>query len=252
MSRKERIYVIEDDPDLADIINESLTQKGYHVFLNLGNFVQFSDIIAFEPDLILVDWMLPNIQGVDIIKRIKSNPKTSHILCVLITGRDTEADKIVGYGIGVDAYVTKPFSMDMLMAVISNMEKRMQAGTTSATTGTAAQKDASSERFYRHFVSLVEEHYGDAALDLGEIASQMECSKSTLIKRMNKIANITPYEYLKNYRMKQAKALLLTQNMNVTEVAEKVGYSNLAVFSKAFKSTFGSSPKLFVSNTNQA
>lgn len=251
MSPVQRIYLIEDDPDLADIINESLTANDYAVFVNMGNYVSFSDILDYSPDMILIDWMLPNIQGIDVIKRIKENPETTHILCVLITGRDSESDKIAGYGTGVDAYVTKPFSMEMLLAVIANLTERKRSGEIAPQYRSDNEQETDDERFFQHFVRIVEKQYSDPDLCLDTITTLMHCSKSTLIKRLKKITDTTPYDYIKNYRMQRAMDLLTTENMYVTDVARKVGYRNLAVFSKAFKSTFGCSPKSYVNKPNQ-
>ena len=241
-TRLNRIMVIEDSVDLADQICEHLSENGLDVHLNRGEELGIGEVMAIQPDVVLVDWMLPAIEGIQLIRQIKVTEPTRHIPCILMTGRTSDSDTITVYESGVDAYLGKPFSMQMLSAVIRNLDKRIAK---SAYGGT--RSDTPSDRvpsgLIDHFHRLVETRYQDPDLCLEEICKEFHCTRHALIQRIRKVTGVTPYAYIKSYRMHRARELLLTGEHFVTEVAYTVGYRDLAVFSKMFKSEFGVSPK---------
>lgn len=245
-----RIYVLEDDYELSDILYEGLTTLGYTVFVNNGNYINFNDIINFEPDLLIVDWMLPSIEGVDLIKRIKLFEKTMSIPCVLMTGRTTEMDKIIGFEVGVDAYLTKPFSFEMIKAVVANLEFRISVQEKYSISKGNFKVNSENEDFIAKFFKIIEENYNNPDLFLDTIASKLNTTKQSLITRVKMVTGKTPYLLLKEYRMERAKELILNGNRYLSKVAIDVGYRNLTVFSKVFKKHFHKSPRAFVNEVS--
>jgi YesN/AraC family two-component response regulator len=236
LTRLNRILVIEDTPDLADLICEHLQECGLDVHLNRGEEVGIGDVMLIKPDLVLVDWMLPAIEGIHLIRQIKASEATRHIPCILMTGRTSDTDAITVYETGADSYLGKPFSMEMLSAVIQNLDKRLG----SSVSMQSARKHTS---LIDEFHQLVEARYADPDLNLEVICTHFHCTRHSLIQRIRKLTGVTPYSYIKTYRLQRARDLLLTGKYFVTDVAFMVGYHDLAVFSKMFKIEFGVSPK---------
>ena len=242
METKKTIYVIEDDRDLADNIKEYLELLDYDVQLNHGEKINVQEFRAFAPVLFLVDWILPNREGIDIIHDIKNDANLNNTPCVLLSGKKhSETDRIIGYQSGIDAYLIKPFSMQMLVAVIKNIEVRTK-------NSVAVKPEWSNEApienvFLSEFRMIVQQEFANPKLNLDEIAERMKCSKATLINRIKLLTGKTPYEILKNYRLDQARKLILKKNGYISDISRRSGYTNLAVFSKAFKQQFGYSPK---------
>lgn len=239
-----RIYVIEDDLNLLVLMNELLLGLGYDVYLNDGKYIDFKHIEEYNPDLLIVDWMLPSIEGIDLIRRIKEMEATRNILCMLITGRNSESDKIIGLQAGVDAYLTKPCSIKMLEAQIKNLEKRFSFVNSPASI--AHESDSKEiDAFFLAFMNIFDNEYPNPNLKLDDIAIKLGVSKQILIMRIKSLTGQTPYKLLKKYRMDRAKDLIMNNNKFISDIAKKVGYENLPVFSKVFKSEFGISPKSF-------
>lgn len=231
-----RILVVEDTTDLADLICEHLQECGLDVHLNRGEEVGIGDVMLIKPDLVLVDWMLLAIEGIHLIRQIKATEATRHIPCILMTGRTSDTDAITVYETGADSYLGKPFSMEMLSAVIQNLDKRLG----SSVSMQSARKHTS---LIDEFHQLVEARYADPDLNLEVICTHFHCTRHSLIQRIRKLTGVTPYSYIKTYRLQRARELLLTGKHFVTDVAFMVGYHDLAVFSKMFKIEFGVSPK---------
>jgi len=245
------IYILEDSTELAEAIQDFLQAEGFSVIINNGFNISIEEIKSKKPDLLLVDWMLPAAEGVDIIKQIKDNPETKEFPCILMTGKTSEKDQITGYSTGVDAYVTKPFSFHVLLALIKNIELRSQLlNKPSRTADALASSDISQadQKFFNDYIEIVKKDFSNPALKLEHIASKLNCDKVTLINRIKFISTKTPYEIIKNHRLAIAKEQIETGRYNITEVAYKVGYQNLSVFSKAFKNTYGVSPRAYANS----
>lgn len=242
METRKTIYLIEDDRDLADNIKEYLELLDYDVQVNHGEEIDVQEFRAFAPVMFLVDWILPNKEGIDIIHDIRKDVNLMYTPCILLSGKKhSETDRIIGYQSGIDAYLVKPFSMQMLLAVIKNIEERTK-------NSVAVEPEWTNETpvenvFLSEFRKIVQQEFANPKLNLDEIAERMKCSKATLINRIKLLTGKTPYEILKNYRLEQARKLILKKNGYISDISRRSGYTNLAVFSKAFKQQFGYSPK---------
>lgn len=245
LSRIRRILVVEDNLDLSEAITDHLTDHGFDVHVNHGFRIGIGDILSFKPDLLIADWMLPSIEGIQLIRLVKSMHMARHIPCILMTGRRSESDAIIVYDSGADAYLAKPFSMNMLMAVIMNLEKR-NGSPDPAQTALSVQSEPDRRSIVRLFIELVEKRYTEPDLHLDALCADLHCTRQTLIQRTKRATGLTPYAYLKRYRLERAREALLAGDMSVTDTAYSVGYQDLAVFSKMFKSEFGISPKQYV------
>ncbi len=122
------ILVVEDETDLADLICYNLEREGYECrCVGAGNVV-LDEVRRARPDLILLDRMLPGLSGDDIVAQLKKNPATSGIPIILLTAKAEESDQLVGFALGADDYVTKPFSMKVLLARVTAMLRRVESG----------------------------------------------------------------------------------------------------------------------------
>jgi two-component system phosphate regulon response regulator PhoB len=126
---RERILVIDDEDDLLDLVGYNLTREGYRVNTARTGEEAFKRIREESPDLIILDLMLPGIDGFDVCKQLKSNPRTASIPIVMLTAKTAEADQIAGLELGSDDYVSKPFSPSVLLARIKAVLRRTKSET---------------------------------------------------------------------------------------------------------------------------
>ena len=124
-----RILVVDDEEDLLELIRYNLTKEGYRVDCCASGEAAINEARAIVPDLIVLDLLLPNVDGLDVCKHLKSDPKTQHVPIVMLTAKSEEADVVTGLELGADDYITKPFSPRVLLARIrSVLRRRAKAG----------------------------------------------------------------------------------------------------------------------------
>jgi len=124
---KKRVLIVEDDPDIAEAIEYNLQQERFTPRVVADGARAIPEVNAFSPDLIVLDVMLPNMDGFEICKQLKSDPPTAHIPILMLTVRSSEVDVVLGLELGADDYVTKPFSPRVLVARIRNLLRREKA-----------------------------------------------------------------------------------------------------------------------------
>jgi two-component system, OmpR family, alkaline phosphatase synthesis response regulator PhoP len=120
----ERILVVDDEEDLLELINFNLTKEGYRVATVATGEAAINETRATLPDLIVLDLLLPKVDGLDVCKTLKGDPKTSHIPIVMLTAKSEEADVVTGLELGADDYITKPFSPRVLLARLRSVLRR--------------------------------------------------------------------------------------------------------------------------------
>ncbi len=120
------IYVVEDDEDINELLEYNLRKEGFSVRPFLSSVKALDSIHKEKPDLVLLDIMLPDIDGLELCKMVKSNPETENIPIIMITAKGTEIDKIVGLELGADDYITKPFSIREVIARIRAILRRVK------------------------------------------------------------------------------------------------------------------------------
>jgi two-component system, OmpR family, alkaline phosphatase synthesis response regulator PhoP len=122
----QQIFVVEDEKDLVELLTYNLEKEGYRVLSEMDGEAALKKIPLKMPDLVLLDLMLPKVDGLTVCKTLKNNPKTSHIPVVMLTAKGEESDKVVGLELGADDYVTKPFSVKELLARVRAVLRRFQ------------------------------------------------------------------------------------------------------------------------------
>lgn len=128
---KERILVVEDEEDILELVRYNVAKEGYRVSLALSGEDALKKAPTEKPDLIILDLMLPGVDGLEVCRRLKGNPETQHIPIIMLTAKGEESDIVVGLEVGADDYITKPFSPKVLLARIRSVLRRHTASDTS-------------------------------------------------------------------------------------------------------------------------
>ena len=209
------------------------------------------------PDLIVSDVMMPVMNGLEFCQRIKSSMATSHIPVILLTARALSKHQVEGYESGADAYITKPFSADVLLARIDNLLKnRLRLkGIFSSDEEKEVQPieipveepQKKENTFIIKLRDFIEQNMSDSELGVEAIGAEFNLSRVQLYRKVKALTGQSPVELLRTARLHKARRLLQQTSKSISEIAYEVGFTAPAYFTKCFREEFGTSPTDFIS-----
>ena len=244
------VLIVDDNADIRAYLRTILQDK-YQV--NEAADGQQGLAIANEivPDLIVSDVMMPVMNGLEFCQRVKSGTATSHIPVILLTARALSQHQVEGYKSGADAYITKPFSADVLLARIGNLLKSrlvlkhlfgVESNKDHEETGETPQTIIKEDAFLLKFRDFVEKNMADSDLSVETIGAELGLSRVQLYRKVKALTGQSPVELLRTARLQKGRELLQTTDKNVSEIAYEVGFTAPSYFTKCFKDEFGISP----------
>ena len=262
-----RLLIVDDNADIRTYLRTIL--QGQYQVSEAPDGQKGLEVACEEvPDLIVSDVMMPVMNGLEFCQRVKNDTITSHIPVILLTARALSKHQIEGYESGADAYITKPFSADLLLARISNLLRSRHklkdiwgngfspkepaaiieepALPDSTDTQEVVAKPTPSElrdnEFIARFKKVVDDRLADSDLSVEDIASDMHLSRVQLYRKVKALTGATPVELLRKARLTRGRQLLETTSKNISEVAYEVGFSAPSYFTKCYKDEFGTLP----------
>ena len=246
------ILVVEDNKDMLAFVFRQLSSL-YHVLI-AENGVEALDVLEQKSvDLIISDIMMPLMDGVELCKHLKQNLDYSHIPVILLTAKTNLESRIEGLEEGADAYIEKPFSMEYLRANVANLLSNRERLRRHFIEFPFIKADAmaqtkADEMFISKLNEYVLRHLDNTDLQIDDIADAMNMGRSNFYRKLKGILNMSPNEYLRLFRLKQAASILKEGTYGVVEVSYMVGFSTPSYFSSCFKKQFGVLPKDFISH----
>ena len=252
-SNQEIILVVEDNSDVRAYIREQLVQKNsfgeneYKVIEACNGEDGISIAQNEIPDLIITDVMMPKMDGYQFSKAIRNDEKTSHIPIIMLTAKAGLDDKINGLEIGVDDYLTKPFSAKELKVRVKNLiyqRKQLRKRFSTSTIIKPSEVTAVSvdKTFLEKVIKTIENHFEDEKFSVDKLADGMNMSVSQLTRKLNALIDQPPGQLIRSFRLQRAADLLKQNSGTVAEICYKVGFNDQAYFSRTFKKQFGCSP----------
>ena len=250
-----KVMVIDDDDDVRNLIETQLG-KLFTVSTASNGAEGLEKLIEEQPDIVVCDVMMPEMDGLEFTKRLKANFNISHIPVILLTAYSSEEHQLKGIQAGADSYITKPFSMKYLLArIVKLVEQREKLQRKFATEpGTLQPLISATDRdkaFLDKVNAIVEKNMGDAEFKLESYTPTFNIGRTTFYNKLKGIVGCSPNEYVRILRMKKAAELLLTTEMNVSEIGFQVGINDPFYFSKCFKNSFGKSPSQYRKSSGQ-
>ena len=243
------IVIAEDDDEIRQLLSQELGQD-YDVKACVNGREALVEALRCKPDLVVSDVMMPEMDGNTLCTKIKSNPNTNHIPVILLTAKSLDEDKLTGLETGADAYIVKPFNMDILRRTIINIISshrmlRLKYERNDQLEDKVDNIDIKSpdEKLLERVMNTINKHIADSDLNVEMIAEEVGISRVHLHRKMKELTGQTPHDFIRNIRLKRAANLLVNQGMNVTEVMYACGFSNTASFSTLFKKFYGLSPR---------
>ena len=248
-NRRMTLVIAEDDEEIRNYLENELSGD-YEVHACVNGREALGEIIRTKPDLVLSDIMMPEMDGNTLCTRLKTNPITNSIPVILLTAKSRDEDKLEGLETGADAYIVKPFNMDILRRTIINLinKHRLLRLKYERNDNLEEQVDeirlkSPDEKLLERIMECINKNLNNSDLSVDMIADTVGISRVHLHRKMKDLTGQTPHDFIRNIRLKKAAQLLANQGMNVTEVMYACGFSNSASFSTVFKKFYGMSPR---------
>lgn len=242
------VLVVDDHKDIVWLIKESLSEA-YTIVEAYGVEEAIRLMEKQTPALIITDIMMPEIDGMELISRVKSDKFTRHIPLIVVSARISEHDQAEGLDLGADAYLTKPFSAVVLRSVVNRLMtskkelKDYYYSPESAYEQSGGQLIHQEDKEFMDVVTaIIRENLDKETLRLELIAEKMGMNTRSLYRRFKKISPLTPSDFIKDYRFNYAAQLLVTTNLSVQEIIYKVGISNRSYFYREFAAKYNQTP----------
>lgn len=248
---KYRILVVEDDEDICTYIrNEFLNE--FHVQTCVNGKEALALILKNAPDLVISDVMMPEMDGMTLCKKIKQNININSVPVILLTAKTRDEDNLEGLEVGADAYITKPFNIDILQQTVVNILHSREM-LRNCYTGSQEQEkrlpeqelQSVNDKLLDRIMAVINRNLSNPELNVEAIAMEVGLSRVHLYRKLKELTNQSPRDFVRNVRLKQAATMLASKQYNVSETASLTGFTDIAVFSRAFKELYGVSPSVY-------
>ena len=253
---RKKLLIVEDNRDFRHFLKEQLAEI-YQVEDAPDGEEGERLAVQQNPDLIVSDIMMPKVDGLELCRRIKHNVQTSHIPVILLTARSGDEAKISGYEVGADSYISKPFSFDVLLARIRQLIEQQEGRKkefrkTLHVNPSRITITSIDEQLIQKALKLIEGHIDNSEYNVEQLSADMGMSRMNLYRKLQAITGQTPTEFIRSIRLKRAAQLLHDGHLNVSEVADRVGFSSSSYFTKCFKELFGVLPTQYAGTEENA
>ena len=256
----QKILLVEDNRELRLFVYNSLIEN-YRV-VEAEDGVEALEVIRRElPDIVVTDLMMPNMDGIELIDRIRHDFTISHIPIVMLTAKHSTDERIKAMEYGADGYITKPFSIELLLARIDNLLTQRRALFERFTSQSARNqvvelkpKDVvvtdRDQAFLKNVMEWIGSNVENSELTIDQLSTHLGMGRTTMYNKLKSLTGKSPVELIKEYRINKSRLLLKTGQFSVSEVAYKVGFSDPGYFSRCFREQFGMSPAEYLKKHN--
>ena len=249
---KQTLLVVEDNTDARQFLQRSLEDE-YHVLLAANGKEALKQLANNDQvNIIISDVMMPVMDGMELVRQIRKNIRFSHIPVILLTAKSSEEDIVAGLQEGVADYLTKPFSLTVLRLRIQKILEWTQHVHEQVATGIEIKPreitvSSLDEELITHLINEVEANISDPTYSVVQLSSAIGMTRGTLYKKLMAIVGKSPVEFIRIIRLKRAKSFLDQGRTNISEVADKVGFSP-KMFAQYFRETYGNTPSEYLKN----
>ena len=240
------LLIVEDNPDVVQYLRAILKNE-YRVEVAGNGNEGFEKALEIIPDIILSDVMMPVMDGIELLEKVKNEMRTSHIPVVMLTAKADVGSRLAGLEKGADAYLAKPFNEKELHVQLKSLieiRRKLQEHYVSVTlqeirSGAEASLD---DQFMQKVISLMDRNLDDDQFGIAELCDALGMSRAQIYRKFRSLTDKTLHDYLRSYRLRKARELLLTTKLTVSEAAYRTGFKNLSHFSRVFTEEFGENP----------
>lgn len=257
--RHRNLLLVEDDSDIRQYLHNELSTEFNIIECSNGHeaweFVQRS---PEKVDIIITDIMMPLMGGDELCQKVKDNFNTNRIPVILLSAKNTDADRIAGMNLGADAYMTKPFNVDLLrttaLTILQNhqsLQSRMASSQKAEESIQNVELVSPDEQLMNRIMKCINENLSNPDLSVEFVADTVGVSRVHFHRKLKELAGQTPREFIRSIRMKQAERLLREKHLDITDVSIAIGFKSLSTFSTTFKAIYGMTPTEYMNAKKQ-
>ncbi|MDL2221850.1 response regulator [Parabacteroides sp. OttesenSCG-928-N08] len=242
------IFVIDDDPEMCWFISDLLS-KHYNVIAIENPLEVAQKLETISPHLIVSDIMMPELDGISLLKQIKGNHKTAHIPFILLSAKNTPEEQTEGISAGAEAYIVKPFNIDYFQSMVDRMLKRQNDMKDYYSSAMSAYEMSDgkmvhreSKDFYEKMLEVIDKNLSNPDFSTEELATELGLSTRHLYRKLRDITDQTPANLIKEYRLSVVERQLITSKHSVDEIMYMTGFNNRGSFFRLFSLKFGMTP----------
>jgi len=244
------VLLVEDNDELRSMLAQKLSNH-YNIKTAENGKLGLEACAAFSPDLIVTDLMMPVMNGTEMTRALKDDFNTCHIPLIMLTAKSATEDKIEGYETGADAYLTKPFDFDVLIVRIKNLLEQRKVLKRKFSNDIEFESrqvavDKKDQEFIENVTEIILAHLDDGTFNLHDVYGKLGFSKTVFYKKTKALTGLNPIQFVRTVKLKEAGRLLKNTDMNISEVAVKIGYSDINYFRSQFKKQFNKTPSEFM------
>lgn len=251
-----KVLIVDDEPEVNAYLVSELS-KHYKTYSCTNGKDAYELLLAEHFDAVVSDVMMPVMDGMTLCRKIKTNVNINHIPVILLTAKHSDEDRNKGLLTGADAYIAKPFDIEMLdntlYSIIANRERiinQLSATSNDAATRKKINIKSSDEALMEKVTAYIDANIADSTLNVEKLASHVGMSRVHMHRKLKELTSQSARDYIRNIRLKQAGILLSEKKLNISEVAYALGFTNLSHFSSSFRDFYGVSPKDYMNEKN--
>jgi signal transduction histidine kinase/DNA-binding response OmpR family regulator/ligand-binding sensor domain-containing protein len=243
------LVIVEDNLDLRNFLKNAL--GGTYNCFEAGDGKEGYELITrIIPDIVISDVIMPKMDGYELCEKIKDNTKVCHIPVILLTANNAADHVVSGYNKGADAYVTKPFDMNIIKAQISRLIKnreliREKYMTQNFMVEVASSSLSRDDEFIGKLRELLEQNLSQTDFNVKKLSTDMNMSTTHLYRKLKALTGLSPVEFIRVFKLQKACEMLSTTNYSIKEIGYGLGFNNLSYFVKCFREQFGVTPTIF-------
>jgi signal transduction histidine kinase/ligand-binding sensor domain-containing protein/DNA-binding response OmpR family regulator len=254
-TKKLTVLLVEDNEDFRFYLKDNLSDT-FNIIEAANGREGWQKSLALHPNLVVSDISMPEMNGIDLCRKIRNDKRTSHIPVVLLTAVTGEEQQLQGLETGANDYLTKPFNFEILMSKLKNIlamqedmrktyQKQLDVKPTEVVT------ESFDEAFIKKAVQLIEKNIDNADFSVEELSSELFVSRVTLYKRALALTGKSPVDLIRSIRLKRAAQLLESSQLTISQISYKVGFKSQKYFVRCFKAEFNCLPSAYVSRKNK-
>ncbi len=246
------ILLVDDNHDLCNMLKLQL-ENDYEVHVAYDGKEGLQRVNKHHPDIVITDQMMPNMDGLEFLHRIRTDFQISHIPVIILTAKGDDESKTKAISMGANAYITKPFSKEYLLASITQLLKERRVFRDSIIANGNISEDEYSKfmeqkdvKFVEDIHKVIEDNIDNSDFNIDMISSTLGLSRSAFFKKVKSLTGYAPVDLIKEYRINKSVDLMRTTDFSITEIAFRSGFKDSGYFGKCFRKRFGKSPKEYI------
>lgn len=248
------LLIVEDNRDLCNMLKLQLEDK-FNVYMANDGVEGLKKVCLYHPDIVVTDQMMPNMDGIEMLQRIRKDFQISHIPVIILTAKGNDEAKTKAISKGANAYITKPFSKDYLIARIEQLlnERKLFRERVWQPAEQPAEQDNYEQflvkkdvQFIEKIHQVIEENLDNSDFNIDTIASNIGLSRSAFFKKLKSLTGFAPVDLVKEIRLNKSIELIKNSDMSISEIAFAVGFKDSGYFSKCFRKKYDQTPREYM------